>query len=228
MFLKIHPNKSIVNCQWSVVKCYLSVVRCQMSGVKRGFFLVEVLLSVSVFALIVTALVGGLIFGQQSTAMAGARSRAVMLVEEGLEAARNIRDAGFANLPTGTYGLSASGNQWSFVPTSDTTDVFVRSLTISTVDADRMQIVSTVTWPQIASRPGSVVLTTYLTNWNKSTPVSSCDTYCISLGGYSTGTCRQNPTQCINNSEVYESRGDTFCITNFPGDPSHDTCCCKI
>lgn len=191
-----------------------------------GFSLVEVLLAVSVFGLLVTALVGGLIFGQQSTAIAGARSRATLLAEEGLEAARNIRDAGFANLPTGTYGLAASGNQWSFIPTSDTTDIFTRSLAVSVVDADRMQIVSTVTWPQNPQRAGTVVLTTYLTNWSKSTPASSCDTYCISLGGYSTGTCRENTTQCTTNSEIYESEGDTFCITDFPGDPSHDTCCC--
>ena len=51
---------------------------------------------------------------------------------------------------------------------------------------------------------------------------SSCSSHCISLGGYSTGTCRQNEAQCIGNGEVHESGGDLYCM----GGPSEDTCCC--
>jgi len=200
---------------------------------KHGFSLVEVLLAVSIFGLIVVALVGGLIYGQESTAVAGARSRAVMLADEGLEAVRNIRDESFANLPDdGPHGLTILSNKWSFSGSSDTTDdIFTRTITISTVDANRKQVTSTVSWQQTPQRTGSVTLTTYFTAWvnpaGGGTP-ASCSDYCQSLpAGYTDGTCRQNSTQCTNNGEIYESGGDSICITDFPGDPSHDTCCCR-
>lgn len=132
----------------------------------RGFSLVEVLLAVSVFALFVTGLIGGLIYGIQSTALGGQRARAVFLAEEGLEASRNIRDANFSNLADGTSGLAISGNQWIFSGSSDTTDGFyTRQITISTAGTNRKQIISTVTWQQSSQRTGSITLTTYLTNW---------------------------------------------------------------
>ncbi len=201
-----------------------------MKKAQLGFSLVEVLLAVSVFGLIVTALVGGLVYGEQSTAIAGMRARAAMLADEGLEAARNIRDANFSNLTGGTFGLTTTGNQWNLSGSSDTTDVFTRTITISTVDSNRKQVTSSVSWQQNPQRTGLVQAVTYLTNWRASAgggaPPSSCVAYCQTLPGYSTGTCRQNTQQCTNNGETYESGGDSMCITNFPGDPSHDTCCC--
>src|SRR3989344_2787064 len=80
---------------------------------QAGFSLVEVILSTSVFVLLVTALVGAYLYGQESTALAGNRARAALLAEEGLEAARNIRDAGFPNLTDGAYGLTTTSNQWN-------------------------------------------------------------------------------------------------------------------
>lgn len=219
-------NKSDVKYQMSGV-IRKSVVRCQMSNVQRGFSLVEVILASAVFVLLITALVGAYLYGQESTALAGNRARATMLAEEGLEAVRNIRDAGFSNLTDGTHGLAVVGNQWALFGTSDTTGIFTRQITISAVDSERKSVTANVTWQQNAQRPGAVVLTTYFTDWSKSTPVSSCDIYCQLLGTYTTGTCRQNSQQCANNGEIYEAGGDPICVTNFPGDPSHDTCCCK-
>lgn len=190
------------------------------SHFSQGFSLVEVLLAVSVFGLIVTALSGGLIYGQQSTALAGARSRAAILADEGLEVARNIRDENYSNLVDGTYGLAISANQWVFSGTSDVTDIFTRAITISAVDANRKLVASTVTWQQNPQRTGSIILTTYLTNWKVSVSVTTCNDYAISQG-YSAGTCRQNTQQCTNNGETYLSGGDAFCT----GGPSTDTCC---
>ncbi len=80
----------------------------------RGFSLVEVLLASALLSLFLTAFVGAFIYGQESTALAGARVRATFLAEEGLEAARSLRDSDFANLTDGDHGLAISGNQWSF------------------------------------------------------------------------------------------------------------------
>lgn len=197
--------------------------KAQLVTKSKGFSLVEVLLAVSVFALIVTALVGVLIYGQQSTALSGQRAKAIFLAEEGLEATRNIRDANFSNLTDGTFGLTTTGNQWNLSGSSDTTDIFTRAITISSVDADRKQVVSTVTWQQTPSQNGNVVLSTYLTQWIRSTPVSSCSVYCQGLGTYTIGTCRANTNQCTSNGETYEAGGDIYCT----GGPSADTCCCQ-
>lgn len=132
----------------------------------RGFSTIEALLASSILILIVTAFMGAFIYGSESTALAGQRARATFLAEEGLEASRNIRDAAFSNLVNGANGLVISGNQWTFSGTSDITNGFyTRQITISSIDSNRKQIISTVTWQQNNQRTGSVTLTTYLTNW---------------------------------------------------------------
>ena len=130
-----------------------------------GFSLVEIVLASAIFVLLVSALIGNLIYTQESAVVAGARARAVFLAEEGLEASRNIRDAAFANLVDGNYGLASSSNQWIFLGTQDVTDIYTRQIQISTPSANRKQIVSQVTWQQTPQRTGTVSLTTYLTNW---------------------------------------------------------------
>ncbi|MEX0917613.1 MAG: hypothetical protein WDZ93_00475 [Candidatus Paceibacterota bacterium] len=134
---------------------------------QSGFLLVEVILAVSVFVLLVTALVGAWLYGQESTMLAGERVRAALLAEEGLEAARNIGDEDFANLADGTHGLAISGGGWAFSGSSDTSGVFTRQLEISSVDDDRKEITATVTWQQNQQREGNVSLVTYLTNWQE-------------------------------------------------------------
>ncbi len=134
---------------------------------KKGFSLVEALLASAVFALLAMAVVGSYLYGQESTALSGNRAKAVYLAEEGLEAVRNIRDADFANLSDGTFGLSSSADHWSFSGSSDANDIFTRNVTISTVDQNRKIVNSTVTWQQNGQRNGRVSLVTYLTYWQK-------------------------------------------------------------
>lgn len=132
---------------------------------QSGFSLVEVILASSVFVLLVTALVGAYLYGQESTALAGNRARAVMLAEEGLEATRNIRDATFVNLTGGNHGLATVGNQWAFSGTSDTVDIFTRHIVISPVDTKRKSVTSTVTWQQDEQRSGTISLASRFTDW---------------------------------------------------------------
>lgn len=187
-----------------------------------GFSTVEVLLAGSIFAVIVTALIGGVIYGRESTLLAGQRTRAIFLAEEGLEAVRNIRDNSFANLTIGTYGLAISGlNTWIFSGSSDITDIFTRQIIIASAGTNRLQVTSTVTWQQDLQRSGSVSLVTYLNNWIPPV-VANCTSFCQAVGAYTTGTCRATPAQCTANGETYQSGGDIYCT----GGPSADTCCC--
>jgi len=134
---------------------------------QKGFSLVEAILASSAFIMLVTALIGALIYGQESTASAGMRAKAAFLAEEGLEAGRNIRDEDFSKLIDGaSYGLSISGGIWVLVPDSkDQIDIFTRQTTIESIDNKTKQITTKVTWQQNPRRIGSISLTTYLTNW---------------------------------------------------------------
>lgn len=207
----------------------LSLLALNLSNGSKGFSLVEVLLAVSVFGLIAAGLIGGLIYGQESTALAGQRTRATILADEGLEAVRNIRDENFSNLTDGTYGLTISGNKWILSGSQDVTDIFTRQIVISSIDTSRKSVTATVSWQQNPQRNGSVILTTNLTAWinqvGGGASASSCGTYCQSLITplYVGGACRATTANCSANGEIYESGGDTFCT----GGASADTCCCQ-
>ncbi len=134
-----------------------------------GFSVVEVILASSIFILLVTALVGAYLYGEESTILAGNRASAVFLADEGLEAVRNIRGEGsagsFNSLTNGMHGLATSSNEWIFSGSSDVTDIFTRTVEIGTVDSFRKNATSTVTWQQNAQRSGTVLLVTRFTDW---------------------------------------------------------------
>ena len=133
---------------------------------QSGMSLVEVLLAIAIFAVVVTGVIGAIIYGQESTAVAGARERATKIAEEGIEAVRNIRDSGYSNLPVdGTYGLVISGGVWTLSGASDITDIFTRTVTLSTIDSRTRNVTVDVTWTQTVQRPGSISVNTYLTDW---------------------------------------------------------------
>jgi Tfp pilus assembly protein PilV len=139
---------------------------------KAGFSPVEVLLAATIFGFLATALIGAIIYGRSSTADAGERVRAQLLADEGVEAVRNIRDAAFANVTVGTYGLVQSGGAWTLSGSSDVTGIFTRQVAIATVDASRKSVTVTVTWPQGAAT-ASTTVSSQLTNWLASLPVTT-------------------------------------------------------
>lgn len=131
---------------------------------QSGFSPVEVLLAVTIFGFLVTALIGAIIYGRSSTADAGERVRAQRLADEGVEAVRNIRDAAFANVTNGTFGLVQSGGVWTLSGTSDMNGIFTRQIVITSVDSTRKNVTATVTWPRGAITAQTAV-TSRLTNW---------------------------------------------------------------
>jgi Tfp pilus assembly protein PilV len=131
----------------------------------KGFSLVEAILAVAVFALLVTALAGAIIYGEQAQEIAGKRARAAYLAEEGLQALRNLTQEGFNNLTVGTYGLAISSNQWILLGSSDATDIFTRQVAISSIDSRRKDATVTVSWQQTPTRTGQLTATSRYTNW---------------------------------------------------------------
>jgi len=133
--------------------------------INKGFSLVELLISLAVFLVFVTVTVNIIVNTNKQVLNSNNKDRATSLVEEGLEAARNIRDVNWEDLTVGTYGLSSSGNKWSLIGTSDVTDIFTRSLIISNINANQKKVIAIVSWSDKVSQNNSINANTYLTNW---------------------------------------------------------------
>ena len=117
-----------------------------------------------------------------ATVEASDRVRAGFLLEEGFEAVKTIRDAGWATIQSLTldqpYYLVFSGGAWQATTSLQTIDaVFERSFTVRPVlrdasyniasaganDADARKIEFTISWNERA-RPITMTGVTYLTN----------------------------------------------------------------
>lgn len=142
--------------------------------------LIEVLLALTIFVLFV----GGIFYLAVETRNQSARqqlkSEALTYAQEGLEAARYIRDENYWDLTDGAHGLSRVGSVWSFSGTSENIDQFyTRTVTVDSVYRDASgdiaetgtldpltkRITSEVTWMWRGILPQSVELTTYFANW---------------------------------------------------------------
>lgn len=134
---------------------------------KEGFSLVEVLLSISLFIFLSLGLISGLTFAVQSNYIIGNKSKALYLLDEGMEAVRAIRDEDFNKLEDGIYGLDSSGTSWELVSSVDAIDGFSRLILISTVDESTKRIDITVSWDAGFSLINEVSASKYLTNWRQ-------------------------------------------------------------
>lgn len=135
-------------------------------GSRNGSLLVETMLAGALLALVVLAVLSAFVYGEEGARAAGDYNRATFLADEGLEAVRNMRDGSFANLTDGFHGLAISGGIWTFSGTGDLTDnLFLRVVSIGTVNVNEKQVTSTVGWVVRSGRLGTVTFSTRLTNW---------------------------------------------------------------
>ncbi|EKD46876.1 MAG: hypothetical protein ACD_67C00030G0001 [uncultured bacterium] len=138
-----------------------------------GFSLVEVLLTIALFAIFVTVFSGSLVYGQESERLAGDRIRANFLAEEGLEAVRNMRDGNFSNLTIGTHGLVIQDGKWNFSGTSDTTGIFTREIIITESGTSEKAVTVNVAWKQNEQRSGLVSLESRFDDWKIANPTEA-------------------------------------------------------
>lgn len=149
----------------------------------RGIGLIEVLVAVSIFALVLVAVVNA--FHLYTKAVRGnvARAEAFIFAEEGIEAARYLRDTSYsstiASFTKGMpYQLVFTGNNWIATTTATTTESqFTRTVTFTEVyrDGTTADIVA-------SSSPGAVLdpLTTHVAvavMWGLSTIASTSIAY---------------------------------------------------
>lgn len=205
---------------------------------ENGFSVVEVMLATALFVIFssgaVTLVLGGMENNRQSDEQAVANQFAT----EGLEAVRSIRNQSYDILNNNSgIGVTNVNGVWSFEGSSNVFDKFTRVITVAevqrdgngeivvtggSVDPDTKKITSTVSWMVNTARTVSVVLETYLTNWQDVITISptTCAEYAVA-NGYEGGTCRQNTNKCSQHDEDHLVEGDIFCV----GGSSADTCC---
>lgn len=136
----------------------------------KGFSLVELLVSISIFLLFVSAIIDTTVGVDRQIKHASNIEKASILAGEAIEVSRNIRDNNFNNLIDGTYGISTSTGEWTFLGSSDTQEIFQRYLIISTVNDNQKKVDVNVSWSDIVSPTNYVSVSTFLTNWQKITP----------------------------------------------------------
>lgn len=135
----------------------------------KGFLLIEVLLSISLVAMILTGIVGALFLGRESVATMGMRTRAWLYAEEAVEALKNIRHEDFDTMADGTYGLVFENDTWNLVPTGSgsTLGPFTREITLSTIAEEDRDMEVVVSWDKGLINQGSVSIDGRATNWRK-------------------------------------------------------------
>jgi prepilin-type N-terminal cleavage/methylation domain-containing protein len=132
----------------------------------RGMTVVETIVAIGIFAILSTVAYEIYIGVDNLVKRADQKSTALWLAEEGIEAARSIRDEAFINLTDGTHGLSDSGNKWVLSGSSDVNGDYTRSLEISTISSNEKDVLATISWTY-KGLTNTLSLNSRLTNWHK-------------------------------------------------------------
>jgi len=141
---------------------------------ERGQSLIEILIATAVFVITVSALSLFILNTYVSGRFAQEITIANYLAQEGLEAARSIRDNNWSNFTIGEHGLAISGNNWVFQGNKEDVSNQLRGgerkIIIEDIGLDRKKVTAKVTWFFSEARPQEVQLVTHFTNWAKLTP----------------------------------------------------------
>lgn len=148
----------------------------------QGLSIIEVILAVMIFSILAVSGVATVIHSFSVNRRGEEETQATLVAQEGIEAARSIKNKSWVSLTTGAHGLATTGNQWAFSGTTETLGRFTRVVNVTavnrnvggdivssggTVDPDTMKITSTASWAFITGRNEQVSLSTYMSNFRK-------------------------------------------------------------
>lgn len=141
-----------------------------------GQSLIEVLIALGLTAILLPALLTGLVASREGKAQEGQRLQATALLREAEDAVRSVRERNWNTFAqNGTFHPQISGSSWSLVAGAESVDGYTRQIEISEVfrdqnfnitesggilDTSSKKIVSTVSWNSPLS--SKVASTTYL------------------------------------------------------------------
>ena len=176
----------------------------------RGQMLVELVMAIGIAAVILPALLTGLVASRQGQPQQQQSLQATELFKETANAVREIRDNNWAAFAVdGTFHPVISSNTWSFATGSATVNGFTQQVVINdtyrdsngnivssggTVDPSTKQVVITVSW----TKPQSVMLsaTDYLTRTTNLTHTETTTT------DFNAGTLKNTQITNVSGGEV--------------------------
>ena len=104
---------------------------------KSGQSLVELLIALAITAIVLPALLTGLLASRDGRAQQTQRVEAITKLKQLQDAVRSIRNQGWTNLPAnGTYHPTLSGTNWTLTNGSDTVNGFTRQVLVEDVNRD--------------------------------------------------------------------------------------------
>src|SRR5258706_13545693 len=139
----------------------------------QGLSIIEVMLAVRIFSLLARGGAATAVATLTVNRRGEEETQATLLAQEGIEAARSIKNKSWASLATGAHGLTISGNQWAFNGTTETLGRFTRTVNVTAVsrdvsgnivasggavDPDTMKVTSLATWEFYTGKKESVSL----------------------------------------------------------------------
>lgn len=186
---------------------------------KKGFSLIEIIVVLGIFMVLFSG-ISGLYLGSFSTNLRDTETlQATQYLQEGLEAARSIRDFDYSNLETGIHGLSNISGYWEFAGSENDLGQFTRVVDVQdvyrdqdcdivesggTIDPNSKFVTVTVNWDFESGNSTSISSSEYLNDWKNSTN-------CTTGGGEGGGGGEPDPGNgcfVINTDNAYLSHGD--------------------
>ncbi|MDZ4228479.1 MAG: hypothetical protein U1E54_04515, partial [Candidatus Levybacteria bacterium] len=104
---------------------------------QAGQSLVEIILAIGLSAIILPALLVGLVSSREGRAQQSQRTQATYLLNETVDAVRSVREKGWTSFAVnGTYHPVVSGSGWSLATGSATVNGFTQSITVGDINRD--------------------------------------------------------------------------------------------
>jgi len=173
----------------------------RISEHQLGFGLIEIIVAMAIMLIIAVTGVTTVLHSFTINRLGFEKTDATLIAQEGIEAARSIKNQGWANMTVGNHGVDNSGGTWVFSGTSDTIGKYTRVVRLDEiqradtfcnldivatggiVDQDTFKATSTVTWDFSPTRSNKVELLTYLTNFKFTTQGGSSTQEGVDLTG---------------------------------------------
>lgn len=145
---------------------------------QKGQSLIELLIAIALAAVLLPALLTGLVASREGKAQEGQRLQATFYLKEAEEALRSVREKGWQYVNTdGSYHPQISGTAWSLVEGPEEINGFSREIVISsvyrdgngnisgsgTLDPSLKKVMISVSWLQ--PNEGNISTTLYLTRY---------------------------------------------------------------
>lgn len=130
-----------------------------------GFSLVEIIFVVAILGMAMSTILVSLSSQVSYVTSSSNDLQAYAIASEAVDATRAIRDADWDALEDGVHGLAYADGAWSFSGSSDETDGFTRTVTVSEVSEHEKKVTVEVDWTGRFGRERSYGYTTMLADW---------------------------------------------------------------